>query len=146
MNAGYISAKVSGFRHLLVDLITEARRWAAVAKARRNSRDEIESLDRIGELDGILSECSLSRSDIETLVSADPQASRRLEQMLERLDLTDRLRKSERGWSRDIQTVCFRCQAIGQCDHWLKGDKEGGIEQFCPNAETFKALHGAQVS
>jgi hypothetical protein len=146
MSAASISDRALGFRRVLFDFLADARHWAAAAKSRRDLRDEIESLDRVGELDGVLGECSLSRSDIETIVTADPEASRRLERMLERLDLTDRLRTSERSWSRDIEVVCLRCQATGQCEHWLQGDQKGGMEDFCPNAETFKALRGAQRS
>jgi len=142
MNAPFLSNNASGFRRRLVDFLVEARRWAATAKARRNLRDEIDCLDRGGELDGVLGECNLSRSDIETIVKGDRRASRRLEQMLERLDLTDRLRTSERSWSRDIQVVCMRCQATGQCDHWLRGGQKEGMADFCPNAETFNALRG----
>jgi Family of unknown function (DUF6455) len=85
---------------------------------------------------------NMNRSDVGAILNADPETPRRLEEMLEWLDLADRLRGDERRWLRDVQAVCMRCQAAGQCENWLSGDRKGDIGEFCPNAETFKALRG----
>jgi hypothetical protein len=142
MNAGSASVDASRLRRRLVDFLGGIRHWAAAANARRKLRAEIDALDSAGVLDDTLRDFNMSRSDVEAIVNADPEGPRRLEEMLEWLALADRLRGDERGWSRDIQVVCLKCQTAGQCDYWLRGDRKGGIEEFCPNAETFKALRG----
>lgn len=125
-------------RHL-TDLVEGLRHWAAVAKAHHEMREEFEALDRAGYLDEVLRDANLSRSDLESLINADPKAPERLGRMLDRLGLADRLRE----WPavlRDVQKVCGICQTTGECEHWLRDEREGGIEEFCPNAPTFAAI------
>jgi len=116
-------------------------RRVADARARRVFRAEIDALDRAGTLDGVLGDLEMTRADIETLVQADPGAARRLAAMTARLGLTDALRRrAGPATAREIELVCTRCAATNECEHWLSGDKDGGNEQFCPNAGALEAL------
>jgi hypothetical protein len=142
MNAESASADASHVRWDLADFVGGIRRWAAALNARRRLRAEIDALDRAGVLDDALRDVNMTRSDLNAIVDADPEGLRRLEEMLTRLDLADRLSGNERRWLRDIQVVCLNCRAAGRCDHWLSSGRKTGIEEFCPNAETFTALLG----
>src|SRR5450755_2315699 len=123
MDSVMVCVGATRLRHCLVDFLGGIRHWAANEKARRRLRAEIDGLDRTGLLDDVLRDFNMNRSDVGAILNADPETPRRLEEMLEWLDLADRLRGDERRWLRDIQTVCMRCQAAGQCENWLSGDR-----------------------
>ncbi len=142
MNAESASADASHVRRGLADFLSRIRRWVAALNARHRLRAEIDALDRAGVLDDALRDVNMTRSDVNAIVDADPESPRRLAEMLTRLDLADRLRGNERRWLRDIQVVCLNCRAAGRCDRWLSRGRKAGVEEFCPNAQTFEALLG----
>jgi hypothetical protein len=144
MDAGSAPTGRSVLRRHLVDFVSGIRHWAAKEKSRRDACAEIEALDGTGVLDEVLREFNMERADLAAIVNADPGNPHRLEQMLARLGLTDRMHADMTGVARDVEMVCSRCRNAGKCDHWLSGDSESGFDEFCPNAETFKALRAAQ--
>lgn len=140
MTGNLAAGRGSRLQQRLTDLVEGVKHWAAATQAHRALRDEFEALDRAGYLDEVLHDANLSRSDLETLINADPQSPDRLERMLSKLGLADRLHSDWPAVLRDVQRVCGVCQTTGECEHWLRGEREGGIEEFCPNAETFESL------
>ena len=111
------------------------------AKARHKLRAEIDGLDRAGALDGVLRDLDMTRADVEAIVASDPGAARRLAGMASRLGLGEALRRhSPRRDVREIEIACTRCTSTAQCERWLNGSAESGIEDFCPNAAALHAL------
>jgi hypothetical protein len=142
MDTSPASAEGSGFRRGLANLAGGFRQWFADQRARRRLRAEIEALDRAGALDGVLGDIEMTRSDVDAIVEGDPRSGRRLQEMLARLGLAGALRRAGGKWSRDVELTCLRCAQTKQCDHWLKSGRQDGMEEFCPNANTFKTLPG----
>lgn len=130
----------SRLQQRLVDLVEGMKSWAAAARAHHALREEFEALDQAGYLDEVLHDSNLSRSDLEALINADPKAPERLERMLAKLGLAERLQRDWPAVLHDVQKVCGICQTTSECEHWLRGEREGGIEAFCPNADTFAAI------
>jgi Family of unknown function (DUF6455) len=141
---GRMMVGASQDRSRLVDLLGGIRHWAANENARLNVPPEIDTLDRTGPLGDVPRDFNMTRSDVGAMLNADPETPRRLEELLEWLDLADLLRGGSRRWFRDIQVACQRCQATGNCDHWLAGDRKRAIGEFCPNTKILKALYTAR--
>ena len=141
MEANGAPTDSSSLKRHLGDFIDGVRHWAAKERSRRLARAEVEALDKAGVLDEVLHEFSMSRADIDDIVNVDPESPHRLDQMLNRLGLSENWQSSS-ALGHDVSRVCQRCPNTGACDHWLKGSAKEGYEDFCPNAETFRALRG----
>jgi hypothetical protein len=101
MRDEFALAGAARLRRSLAEYLRELSRWAATARARRNLRAEIDSLERAGVLDHVLRDFAMTRSDIHALLDADPETPRSHKEVLAWVDLADRLRSDERRWARD---------------------------------------------
>jgi hypothetical protein len=116
--------------------------WWSDVRERYRLGNEFATLDRQGQLDGVLRDAGVSRSSMRAILHAHPDAPRRLSAMLQRLGLTRRnLRDS--GTLQDVELTCTMCEATGDCRHWLKSSATSGHQEFCPNAETFEHVREA---
>ncbi len=111
--------------------------------ARDRMRSELESLAAIGELDAVLAEAGLSRSDVPLLLAHDLDETAGLEQMAQRLGISPEKLAAAAG-PRDLQWRCLNCEARKPCDRWL-ADHASAEEapRFCPNAEDLNAIKSA---
>jgi hypothetical protein len=103
MDPMMVSLGATRLRRRLVVFLGGMRRWPANEKARRNLQVEIDTLDRTGLLDEVLRYVNLNRRDMLTLLNADSQTPRRRQDMLEWLDLADRMRGDDQRNVRDAQ-------------------------------------------
>ncbi len=126
-------------RHLS-DFVGGIRQWAAAEFARRESRAEIESLERNGVLDEVLREMGMSRDDLDAIVNAGDRVPHRMEAMLAHLGLTKQYKEGVPRWAMEAPMLCRQCADTEKCDHWFKGDRKGPTDEFCPNTATFKSL------
>ena len=116
----------------MIEEITNAiGRWKEGARARAKLRAELEALEAKGELDIVLAEAGLTRSQLNLMVAGHPDAGQLLTSMLDRLRLdrsvipADTIR--EMGWA------CTICDDKRRCREWLADGEEGGYRAFCPN-------------
>jgi hypothetical protein len=82
-----VSLGATRLRRRLVVFLGGMRQRPASDKARRNLQVEIDTLERTGLLDDVLHSVNLTRSDMRSLLNADPRTLRRQER-LEWRDLT----------------------------------------------------------
>ncbi len=101
MSGEYALPDATRLRGHLVEYLRGLSHWAATVRARRNLRAEIDALERAGVLDHVLGDFDITRSDINAMLNADPETPRSPQEVLEWLDLADRLRSDERRWARD---------------------------------------------
>lgn len=130
----------TGLRLRLEDFVRALRNWTALARAQSRMREEFSRLEQTGVLEEVLRDVNITKVDFEALMNADPKTCGRLEEMIGRLGLTDRLHTGRVAVMRDVQRVCQWCESTDVCDHWLGGEINRSIEEFCPNAPTFAAL------
>jgi hypothetical protein len=117
--------------------------WWSDVRERFRLGSEFATLDRQGQLDGVLRDAGVCRSALRAILRAHPDAPRRLSAMLERLGLRRRdLRDT--GTLQDVELTCTMCEVPGECRHWLKSGNTSGYQEFCPNAETFERLRATQ--
>lgn len=107
---------------------------------RRRERAELDALDG-DERDRVAHDLGVSAAELDFLVeeSHDPI---QLPQMLTALGIDEaRLRRAEPAMLRDMQRVCSLCGLADACSHMI-ADGVAGLTypEFCPNAETLKAL------
>ncbi|MGA2793966.1 MAG: hypothetical protein ABSE69_10595 [Roseiarcus sp.] len=101
MNGEYALPDAVRLRRHLVEYLRGLSHWAATVRARRNLRAEIDALERAGVLDHVLRDFDMTRSDMNAMLDADPETPRSHEEVLEWINLADRLRSDERRWARD---------------------------------------------
>ena len=117
------------------------RGWWNGFCARQRLRGEFQTLQQHGQLDSVLQEAGTSRGAMGAILRAHPGAPARLATMLKRLGINrDQLRRT--GTLHDVELTCTMCEATGKCEHWLRGGKDTGYEDFCPNATTFQSVRG----
>ena len=106
---------------------------------------ELAELGAHGELDRILSDAHLSRSDLPVLLKNGPAARRQLSDMFEHLEIADGHRQPT-ALMREICWRCMRCETRKRCRQWLaSGKSDDGFREFCPNAEEFCSLRLKRV-
>jgi hypothetical protein len=108
-------------------------RWTRGMWARAQLRHELGELEAHGELDRVLTDAGLSRSQLRHLVAAHPDSSELLKEMLARL----RLRRDDiQSFTlRELGWTCVGCTDRQRCREWLSGsDDETEYRAFCPNA------------
>jgi len=101
MDSVMASLGATRLRRRLVVFLGGMRRWPANERARRSLQIEIDTLDRTGLLDDVLRYMKLTRRDVRMLLSADAETPRGRQEMLEWLDLADRMRLDDGRRSRD---------------------------------------------
>ena len=107
-------------------------RWAKGVVARAQLRQELEGLERHGDLDRALTDAGLTHAQLPRLVAAHPDASELLKGTLARL----RLRRDEipSYELRELGWTCVGCTDKRRCREWLSGGDETEYRAFCPNA------------
>jgi hypothetical protein len=135
-----IASGSTELKRQLTDFVTGIKHWIKAAEAHRQMRKQLAALEEAGMLDDVLHDLSLSRSDMDAIVAADPQAPLRLDAMVERLGLADAVHAAGGSMERALELTCLHCQNTATCDHWLRGGGTEGSEAFCANAEIFKTL------
>jgi uncharacterized protein YjiS (DUF1127 family) len=126
---------------------SELRRWITRRlsplsdwMARERARSELESLAATGELDQVLSDVGLTRSDLPALLAHAPDSDVGLQQMAARLGISSQA-LALAGGRRDLQRRCLSCEAKKPCEHWLEDEvAPEGAPSFCPNAEELNAI------
>lgn len=111
---------------------------------RMRDRAELDTLDA-GERDRVAQDLGVSTAELDYLVreSHDPV---QLPLMLAELGINeDALRRASPGMLRDLRRVCSLCETTDTCNHML-ADRIAGLTfpEFCPNAETLRALAGTR--
>lgn len=129
----HVGAVVSGLKQRIGRAVDNAR-------ARSELRSEFAHLDQAGELDLVLSDIGLSRSELPTLVHNHPGAARRLAAMLKRLRIKLAPEVENDAEMRAIQRTCLLCAASGHCDRWLATESSDNPHRFCPNGDAFDDL------
>lgn len=129
-----VGRKVTGVTRRLGRAIAEARSRAAL-------RGELSRLEEAGELDLVLSDLGVSRSEVPALAQNHPGASRRLAGMLHRLGIRVVPEGRASADMRAIERTCLLCGATGQCERWLRSSRPTSLARnFCPNSPAFDAL------
>jgi uncharacterized protein YjiS (DUF1127 family) len=108
--------------------------------ARERARAELESLAATGELDQVLLDVGLSRSDLPALLAADPESDAGLQRVAARLGIPPQA-LALAGGRRDLQRRCLSCEAKKPCEHWLEDEvAPEAAPSFCPNADELNAI------
>jgi hypothetical protein len=113
----------------------------AAWRERQALRSELAGLPP-GELDRVLADALLSRSDLATLLGTDGHVERLLPQVMERFGIDpDGLGREGALVMHDLQRVCGACGDVRHCRHLLaEGGSAERFAAFCPNAETLRDL------
>lgn len=119
----------------LVDRTTMALRDIA---ARQALRQELLECDRSGVLNNILADINLSRGELQPLIANYPLSIRLFGSMAARLGV-------DPAWEgpamrRGLQRNCALCAHQDACQHWLDSGRSEDYEEFCPNADYWRAL------
>jgi hypothetical protein len=114
------------------DLQQTISRYIKGGRERRRLKRELAQLAAMGDLDAVLADVGLARSQIGPLVAAGADSGELLERMLARLGLdANRLPVETR---RDMQWTCMTCRDKRHCRHWLADVDQSDFHGFCPNA------------
>lgn len=115
------------FRHSLSQLIS-------VTRKRRQLQRELGQLAAMGDLDAVLADIGLVRSQIEPLIAGCGQSGEELDRMLARLGIDPATLPVES--QRDMAWTCMNCADKGHCHEWLADRVATDYHAFCPNAPT----------
>jgi hypothetical protein len=131
---GGVTAAIGGLCDR-VKLALEARRQRAALTR------ELAGLADLGELDAVLADAGINRSEVPELLRAHPDAAPQLAQMLQRLGI-DPDRVAVPPLLRDVERRCIGCRTWRECRAWLARPDDGdrAWTAFCPNAEALAAL------
>ena len=103
-------------------------------RAHQCARAELEGQAATSELDQVLSDIGLSRSDLPALLALDPDSPAGLNQMAARLGISPQT-LALGGGQRELRRRCLACRNKDPCDHWLKeAEAPEAAPSFCPNA------------
>jgi uncharacterized protein YjiS (DUF1127 family) len=126
-----IGASITCFAERVAQLVDD---W----RARERLRRELDDLSVHGELDTLLHDVGLTRSDISSLVAACPGASQRLDAMAARLG-ADRSVLKQAGELHEAEWRCTHCPDWRRCRSWLATAPAGmSPPTFCPNRPSFE--------
>ena len=101
---------------------------------------ELETLSLIGELDAVLADAGLTRSDLPLLLEHDPEEMAGLEQMAQRLGIAPEQLTAAVG-RHDLQWRCLTCDDKKLCKRWLADHESAeAAPDFCPNAVDLNAI------
>ena len=90
-----LSLGATRLRRCLVAFLGGTRQWAAIEKARCRLRVEVDTLDRTCLLDDVLRRFNMTRRDMSALLKADAETPRSHIELLEWIDLADRMRATQ---------------------------------------------------
>lgn len=119
-------------------LFTHARCILRDMAARHALRQELLECDRSGVLNSVLADLQMERGEIEPMIGNYPLSRRLLDAMAARLGIDP----SCGGplMKRALQHTCAICAEQRRCRHWLAAGHTEGYEEFCPNADYWRAL------
>ncbi|HZS83848.1 MAG TPA: DUF6455 family protein [Stellaceae bacterium] len=119
--------------------VRRAQDRIADAWARDALRYELEQCELSGDIDIILADAGLTRSDIGQLIKGHPEATRLFRGMSERLDVAAECRKDPHI-QREMERACALCTNHKSCRRWLRYGGREGYHAFCPNAPLLDLL------
>ena len=90
-----------------------------------------------------MADAGVSAAEFRKLSRLDPESADLLLRRMEALDLDPKeVGGTERRTLQDLQRVCAMCESHRRCARDLAHDAENPVwEDYCPNAETLKALN-----
>jgi len=101
-------------------------------RKRRQLKRELAQLAAVGELDAVLADVGLVRSQVAPLIARSADPNDRLDKMLRRLGLGVTRLPIES--LRDMAWTCMNCRGKRHCRQWLSDSKGPDFHSFCPNA------------
>jgi hypothetical protein len=101
-------------------------------RKRRQLKRELAQLAAMGDLDAVLADIGLARSQVGPLLAEGPESSDLLDRMLARLGI-DAARLAPEI-QRDMTWTCLACPDKRQCRRWLADRVGVDFHSFCPNA------------
>lgn len=125
----------------LHDYVQEFGHWW---QTHREKLRDLEAIRGMGsrELEELSGELGLSRSQLESLVKAGPDAAGEMEKMMAALDIKfDAVQQAYPSMVREMQVNCATCGDKGTCRHALEdGTAPALVTAFCPNADELLEL------
>ena len=132
----------------LQDLQQRISRFVKSGRKRRQLKRELAQLAAMGELDAVLADVGLVRSQVEPLIAGSSDTNDRLDKMLDRLGIDVARLPIES--LRDMAWTCINCRGKRHCRQWLSDSKGPDFHSFCPNAaeldDALMKQHPEQVS
>lgn len=116
----------------LQDLRRSISHFVDASRKRRQLRLELAQLAAMGDLDAVLADVGLARSQIEPLIEGCADSRELLDQMLVRLGIDAAQLPVEQV--RDMTWACTICPDKRKCRQWLADAGEMDFHSFCPNA------------
>jgi hypothetical protein len=116
----------------LQDLQQTISRFVKGGRKRRQLKRELAQLAAMGELDAVLADVGLVRSQVEPLIAGSADQNDRLDKMLSRLGI-DAARLPIESL-RDMAWTCMNCRGKRRCRRWLSDNRGPDFHSFCPNA------------
>lgn len=116
----------------LQDLKREIGRLFRGERKRRHLERELAQLAAMGELDAVLADVGLVRSQAEPLIAGSADTNYRLDKMLDRLGIDVARLPIES--LRDMVWTCMNCGGKRHCRQWLSDSKGPDFHSFCSNA------------
>ena len=115
------------------DVRQAVSRFVDGQRKRRQLRLELAQLAAMGDLDAVLADVGLARSQIEPLIEGCAGSRELLDRMLERLGIDAAQLTIED--LRDMTWTCTTCPDKRKCREWLaEAEETGDFHSFCPNA------------
>lgn len=114
------------------DLQQTISRFVKGGRKRRQLKRELAQLAAMGQLDAVLADVGLVRSQVEPLIAGSADRNDRLDKMLDRLGI-DAARLPVESL-RDMAWTCMNCRGKRRCRQWLSDSKGPDFHSFCPNA------------
>ncbi|MGD9880042.1 MAG: DUF6455 family protein [Reyranella sp.] len=119
----------------LQELQQTISRFVKGGRKRRQLKRELAQLAAMGELDAVLADVGLVRSQVQPLIAGSADPNERLDKMLDRLGI-DVARLPVESL-RDMAWACMNCRTKRHCRQWLSDNKGPDFHSFCPNAAEF---------
>ena len=116
----------------LQDLQQTISRFVEGRRKRRQLKRELAQLAAMGELDAVLADVGLVRSQVNPLIAGSADPNDRLDKMLNRLGIDVARLPIES--LRDMAWTCINCSGKRRCRQWLSDGKGPDFHSFCPNA------------
>jgi hypothetical protein len=116
----------------LQDLQQTISRFVKGGRKRRQLKRELAQLAAMGELDAVLADVGLVRSQVGPLIAGSADRHDRLDKMLDRLGI-DVARLPVESL-RDMAWTCMNCRGKRRCRRWLSDSTGPDFHSFCPNA------------
>ena len=117
----------------LQDLRQAVSRFVDGTRKRRQLRLELAQLAAMGDLDAVLADVGLARSQVEPLIEGCAGSRELLDRMLARLGIDAAQLTIED--LRDMTWTCTTCPDKRKCREWLaEAEETADFHSFCPNA------------